>query len=94
MRSTREEAIRIFTEAWEAKRAEIGRGIAPKGTKVGAGIDALAEAGLIDLDAKPVEACGMAYSVIFEGSHELKWFPCGHDRGHDGEHGYEDRTPY
>jgi len=43
--TARGEAVRIFTEAWEAKRAEIGRGNAPAGTKVGAGIDALIAAG-------------------------------------------------
>jgi hypothetical protein len=46
----RDEAIRVFTEAWEAKADQLGDTPAPKGTKVGAGIDALAAEGLIDLD--------------------------------------------
>jgi hypothetical protein len=46
----RSKLIEVFTEAWEAKRREIGRGIAPKGTKTGAGIDAV----LAALAAQPV----------------------------------------
>lgn len=33
-----EQMVGAFTEAWEAKRKEIGRGIAPKGTKTAAGL--------------------------------------------------------
>lgn len=36
-----DEHVRLFTEAWEAKRKEIGRGIAPKGTKTRAGLAAV-----------------------------------------------------
>lgn len=38
-----DEHVRLFTEAWEAKRKEIGRGIAPKGTKTRAGLRAVFE---------------------------------------------------
>lgn len=33
-----EAAVTAFTEAWEAEREKIGRGIAPKGTKTRAGL--------------------------------------------------------
>jgi hypothetical protein len=46
--SRRDDMIEIFTKAYDDKRKEIGRGIAPPGTKVGAGIDALAEAGYLN----------------------------------------------
>lgn len=47
--TTRQEAIEIFTEAWEAKDAETrDTGVLPiAGTRVGAGIDALIAAGII-----------------------------------------------
>jgi len=35
-----DEAVAAFSEAWEAKRKEIGRGIAPEGTKTRAGLEA------------------------------------------------------
>jgi len=35
-----QEAIDAYTEAWEAERKKIGRGIAPPGTKTRAGISA------------------------------------------------------
>ena len=39
-----DEMVAVFTAAWEAKRKEIGRGIAPAGTKVRAGLEAVLEA--------------------------------------------------
>ena len=47
-----QEAVDAYVEAWEAKRKEIGRGIAEPGTKVRAGLSAtlklLYEKGVID----------------------------------------------
>lgn len=36
-----QELVDAFVEAWEAKRAEVGRGIVPPGTKVRAGLAAV-----------------------------------------------------
>jgi hypothetical protein len=41
MSEVTQEMIDAFTEAWEAKREEIGRGIAPAGTKTRAGLEAV-----------------------------------------------------
>jgi len=76
----REALIEVLTEAWEAKRKEIGRGIAPKGTKVGAGIDAV----IAHLAAQPVAGAvewGLSDSMLdsfpkphFTGSEEsVRW---------------------
>lgn len=83
---TREQLIEIFTIAWEAKRKEIGRGIADKGTKVGAGLDAVfAELGVIT----HVPYVTPVYPPILPNEVD-EWHTC-HFCGTDTWNGYEDR---
>lgn len=83
---TREQLIAIFTIAWEAKRIETEMAHAPKGTKVGAGLDAVFAA----IDFTPhVPYVAPVYPALMPDETD-EWHTC-HFCGTDTWNGYEDR---